>query len=61
MNFTDETINIVLSGSIHTKLPSYKYTDRMAALVTERTGKKLNFIKLDCAPVVGCVNWLLED
>ena len=61
MNFTDEVINIVLSGSIHTKLPSYKYTDRMAQLVTERTGKKLNFIKLTCAPVVGCVNWLLED
>ncbi|MGN0526079.1 MAG: BadF/BadG/BcrA/BcrD ATPase family protein [Acutalibacteraceae bacterium] len=61
MNFKDDVINIVLSGSIHTKLPSYKYTDRMAELVTENTGKKVNFIKLRCAPVTGCINWLLED
>lgn len=60
MNFKDEIINVVLSGSIHTKLPSYKYTDRMAELVAQRTGKKFNFIKLDCAPVTGCINWLLE-
>lgn len=61
MNFDCEVINVVLSGSIHTKLPSYKYTDRMAELVAEKTGRKFNFIKLDCAPVTGCVNWLLED
>ena len=42
------------------KLPSYKYTDRMAQLVEERTGRKFNFIKLDCAPVMGCINWLME-
>ena len=59
MNFKDDVIN-VLSGSIHTKLPSHKYTDRMAELVAQRTGRKFNFIKLDCAPVTGCVNWLLE-
>ena len=61
MNFDCDVINVVLSGSIHTKLPSYKYTDRMAELVAERTGRKFNFIKLDCAPVTGCVNWLLEE
>lgn len=61
MNFTCDVINVVLSGSIHTKLPSYKYTDRMAELVAEKTGRKFNFIKLQCAPVTGCVNWLLED
>lgn len=61
MEFDCETINVVLSGSIHTKLPSEKYTDRMAQLVEERTNKKFNFIKLQCAPVVGCINWLLED
>lgn len=61
MNFDCGVINVVLSGSIHTKLPSYKYTDRMAELVAERTGRKFNFIKLDCAPVTGCVNWLLEE
>ena len=61
MNFTCDVINVVLSGSIHTKLPSQKYTDRMAELVAEKTGRKFNFIKLQCAPVTGCVNWLLED
>ncbi len=61
MTFNDEVINVVLSGSIHTKLPSQKYTDRMAELVAEKTGKSFNFIKLDKAPVTGCVNWLLED
>lgn len=61
MSFDCEVINVVLSGSIHTKLPSEKYTDRMAQLVEERTNKKFNFIKLQCAPVVGCINWLLED
>lgn len=61
MSFDCDVINVVLSGSIHTKLPSEKYTDRMAQLVEERTNKKFNFIKLQCAPVVGCINWLLED
>ena len=61
MTFDCDVINVVLSGSIHTKLPSEKYTDRMAQLVEERTNKKFNFIKLQCAPVVGCINWLLED
>jgi hypothetical protein len=33
----------------------------MAELVAERTGRKFNFVKLDCAPVMGCINWLLEE
>ncbi len=61
MTFDCDVINVVLSGSVHTKLPSQKYTDRMAELVAERTGRKFSFIKLDCAPVMGCINWLLED
>ena len=61
MTFDCDVINVVLSGSIHTKLPSQKYTDRMAQLVAERTGRSFNFIKLNCAPVVGCINWLLEE
>ena len=61
MTFDCDVINVVLSGSVHTKLPSHKYTDRMAELVAERTGRKFSFIKLDCAPVMGCINWLLEE
>ena len=30
MTFDCDVINVVLSGSVHTKLPSHKYTDRMA-------------------------------
>ena len=61
MTFDCDVINVVLSGSVHTKLPSHKYTDRMAELVAEKTGRKFSFIKLDCAPVMGCINWLLEE
>lgn len=60
MQFDEETINVVLSGSIHTKLPSDLYIDRMRALVTAQSGHKFNFIKLSVPPVTGCVNWLLE-
>ena len=40
MTFDCDVINVVLSGSVHTKLPSHKYTDRMAELVAERTGRR---------------------
>lgn len=60
MTFDCDVINVVLSGSVHTKLPSHRYTERMAQLVEERTGRKFNFTKLNCAPVMGCINWLME-
>ena len=59
--FKGDVVNVVLSGSIHTKLPSDVYINRMKELVSERTGRSFNFIKLNCAPVTGCINWLLED
>lgn len=58
--FNGETVNVVLSGSIHTKLPSDAYINRMKELVAQRTGRSFNFIKLTSAPVTGCINWLLE-
>ena len=61
MQFDEETVNVVLSGSMHTKLPSDIYINRMSELLHERTNKKFNFIKLTAAPVTGCINWLLED
>jgi hypothetical protein len=51
----------VLSGSMHTKLPSDIYINRMGELLHQKTSKKFNFIKLTAAPVTGCINWLLED
>lgn len=61
MQFNEPVVNVVLSGSMHTKLPSDIYINRMHSLVTERTGKKFEFIKLNAAPVTGCINWMLED
>ena len=59
-NFTDDVIEVVLSGSIHVKLPSKLYTDELAVLAEEYSGRKLRFIKLTDAPVTGCINWMLE-
>lgn len=60
-NFTDTEVEVVLSGSIHVKLPSKLYTDELEQLATEMSGRKLRFIKLTDAPVTGCINWMLED
>ena len=61
-NFIGDTVPVVLSGSIHTKLPSEKYLERLEKKCMERSeGKKLVFIRLDLPPVTGCINWMLEE
>ena len=60
LDFGDE-VEVVLSGSIHTKLPSAVYTDLMEHKAQALTAKKLCFKKLAHAPVYGCVNWILQD
>lgn len=59
--FDDDVIEVVLSGSIHTKLPSEVYINRMIELTEKFGGRKCKFIKLQAAPVTGCINWMLED
>ena len=61
MQFDGDEVNVVLSGSMHTKLPSDLYIKRMGEIIKERSGRNIKFIKLNAAPVTGCVNWLLED
>lgn len=61
MNFGEGDIKVVLSGSMHTKLPSNIYINRMGELIKEKSGRDVTFIKLNTAPVTGCINWLLED
>ncbi|MBP9988370.1 MAG: hypothetical protein KBT46_02615, partial [Ruminococcus sp.] len=61
LNFTDDEVEVVLSGSIHTKLPSEIYTDALMKKATELSGRKLKFIKLTQPPVTGCVNWILQQ
>ena len=60
MVFNEDTVNVVLSGSIHTKLPSDIYIDRMKVILAARDTHKFNFTKLSVKPVMGCINWILE-
>ncbi len=59
--FDDEVVEVVLSGSIHVKLPSQVYVDKLMEKARQMAGRPLRFIKLTAAPVTGCINWMLED
>lgn len=60
-NFKSDVVNVVLSGSMHTKLPSDKYIESLKNKCNSRSGnKKLEFVKLSSSPVMGCINWMLE-
>lgn len=61
MNFEDEEIEVVLSGSIHTKLPSDMYVKRLVEKSIEKSGRKMKFIKLSEPPVTGCINWIFQQ
>ena len=61
LNFECDEIEVVLSGSIHTKLPSDIYIDRLKDLCIEKSGRKMKFIKLTQPPVTGCINWILQQ
>ena len=61
LNFTDEVVEVVLSGSIHTKLPSDVYINALMNKAVALTGGRLKFIKLSQPPVTGCVNWILQQ
>lgn len=58
--FDAPCVDVVLSGSIHTKLPSDFYISMMKEKTEALSGRKLNFIKLSVPPVTGCINWMLE-
>lgn len=60
-NFTDEAVEVVLSGSIHTKLPSDIYTSALMEKARSMSGRNLKFIKLTQPPVTGCVNWIFQQ
>lgn len=61
LNFGDGEVEIVLSGSIHTKLPNEVYLDCLKKKIGERSEKKVKYIKLTQAPVTGCVNWIFQE
>ncbi len=60
-NFKEDTVNVVLSGSMNVKMPNSVYLDMLKNKCEKKQNKKLNFIKLEAAPVTGCINWLLEN
>lgn len=59
-NFKEEVVNVVLSGSMNVKMPNKIYLASLKEKCEAKSGRKLNFIKLEAAPVTGCINWLLE-
>ncbi|MBQ3086516.1 MAG: hypothetical protein IJC45_04210 [Clostridia bacterium] len=60
-NFVCDPVNVVLSGSIHTKLPSDIYKNLLKERTEAISGRKFKFITLDVPPVTGCINWMLEE
>lgn len=60
-NFKEETVNVVLSGSMNVKMPNEIYINLLKEKCAAKSGRKLNFIKLTAPPVTGCINWLLEN
>ena len=61
LDFGDDEVEVVLSGSINVKLDNKLYLDMLLAKAEEMSGKKLKFIKLDALPVTGCINWIMQD
>lgn len=60
MHFTKE-VEVVLSGSIHTKLDNAVYLEKLEQYAREKSKWPLRFILLDKEPVWGCVNWIYQD
>lgn len=52
---------VVLSGSIHTKADSSLYLASLVCQTAKLTGHQLVFRKLTVPPVMGCINWMLEE
>ncbi len=61
MNFGSDEIEVVLSGSINVKLNNKVYLDMLLSKAEKLSGKKLKFIRLEAMPVVGCINWIMQD
>lgn len=61
LSFNGDFIEVVLSGSIHTKLPSDLYIDLLKKKVSEISKREFKFIKLDKPPVYGCINWIFQN
>ncbi len=61
LSFDGDEIEVVLSGSIHTKLPSDIYIDLLKQKLEKICSRKFKMIKLAHAPVTGCINWIFKQ
>ncbi|MDR1464117.1 MAG: hypothetical protein LBJ11_02290 [Oscillospiraceae bacterium] len=61
LNFAGDPVEVVLSGSIHTKLPNKVYLDRLKQKAAVLSGRPLDFHILNQPPVMGCIQWILQD
>jgi len=61
LDFPEEGAEVVLSGSIHTKLLSGVYVDLLKQKSEELSGRSLAFHILDVPPVMGCIKWILQE
>lgn len=61
LDFSGEEVEVVLSGSINVKLDNKAYMDMLLSKAEAMSGKKLKFIKLKAQPVIGCINWIMQD
>ncbi|MBQ7545510.1 MAG: hypothetical protein IJT41_00900 [Clostridia bacterium] len=61
LQFDGDEVEVVLSGSILTKLPSERYLEAIRQKVALYSDRKFRFIKLSVPPVVGCVNWIMQE
>ena len=57
----DDPCEVVLSGSMHTRLPCEVYVGLLKQKAQALSGRALVFRKLDVPPVTGCVNWIMEE
>lgn len=58
--FTEDVIEVILSGSVHIKLVSDEYIEMMKNKTEALTGRKCCFKRLTVPPVTGTINWMLE-
>lgn len=61
MNFEEDEIEVVLSGSINVKLAPPLYLNLLKEKAQQMSPKKLKFTELKSAPVTGCINWILQE
>ena len=57
--FGGSEVKVVLSGSMHTKMPNDLYIAELERDIRELTDKPVKLIKLGVPPVYGCLNKLL--